>query len=216
MWRGPPLSNSFPVPTYHPDEGSDSHSHSPRRRAFRMMGSSSQGLQLPHMPVMGAQPSAMMNSVLGQNIPFGLRSGTSTGSSCPDPFTDPAAYRDWLNSLGLGQLQMPPTSSNGWPGVDRMDHRHSNTDASMGYGSSVSSQHFVPDQMHISGPSLDDNYAIDAPKAPTNTPTTATPQTGGACRTAGTFDPSPSYSRFPRCLVPVPRPRLLRVQLQSS
>ncbi len=94
-------------------------------------GGCSQALPIPLMPGMAPSHSmAMVNPAFAQGIPTLQRSGTSSASSCPDPFTEPAAYREWLNSLGLGQFHLPPGRC-GRPvvnlrthGQQALEHRH--------------------------------------------------------------------------------------------
>ena len=167
MWR-PPIGHPASITGYHLEELSDSHGHSPRRSAVGIMGNG-QGVQLPLMHnLVNSQPSGMMNPVHGET------QRTANGLNFPDT-CEPGAYRDWLNSMGLGQFQMPSAQNCLWSVPGRTMNKHSSTDTSMpDYGSSYSI-HSGPDQMHISGPSLEDDYGLDAPKVPTNTPTAATP-----------------------------------------
>jgi len=180
MWRGPSLAPGLPVPTYHPENGSDSHGHSPRRRSTRIHGSSSLGR--PHFPLMPtiipAQASTIINPAFAQCAPLLQRGGTSSGSSCPDPFTEPAAYKEWLNSLGLGQFHLPQSDAlPHWPNTSRMATKQSSTDTSMPdylSSGSVNVNNFVQDQFQISPVGLDDDFGSQALQAPTNTPTAAT------------------------------------------
>ncbi len=177
MWRGTILNPSLPVPTYHPEEGFQSHSHSPRRKVVAAKGANNQELHIPFMSGMipGRSSSSFMNSTFAQSQPLLQRSGTRSGSSCPDPFTEPAAYQEWLGSLGLSQNHLPQPEANSlWPTFTRTSGKHMNTDTSMpDYVTSTCGQFPESDLMHVSGPSLEDDLGAQILKVPITTPTTA-------------------------------------------
>jgi hypothetical protein len=191
------LTTSMPVPSFHPEAGPESHSHSPRRSAVKMRGGGMQGGQMPLLP---GTTSTQAPSANPQPI---WRETTSSGSSCPDPFTDAAAYREWLSTFGLGNTQhqthqhltLGPTPL--WStGFGRANHSYMTTDTTMvDYCPSVhdpsmamhlsgSSLDDGIDQgmsMHLSGPSLNDDFGTQFLKAPTNTPATAAESVGERC-----------------------------------
>lgn len=161
MWRGQ-LTNACPhVPTFHPDDGSDSHGHSPRRRSGKPAGgaSASRGVYTPSGPP-GVDVS-LASGTRGQKAAFPRRTGATSASSVPDVFADPALYKEWLVSSGLrSEFNPAQTPLTGKP---------SGTDTSM--PDYVPSTNAMPDVMHISGPSLEDDF-VDAQvdKVSANTP----------------------------------------------
>ncbi|KAK0625478.1 hypothetical protein B0T17DRAFT_492555 [Bombardia bombarda] len=166
MWRRPPFTS---VPTYHPDDGAESHTHSPRRRSMLLRNSKSQGFSAPAMSNTLFQPQAASGYVGNQAIPMSYlpRGAVGSGSSLafPDPFTESAAYMDWVNTITPGQSSDGFGAKSPWPANLRTMSKQSSTDTSMpDYVSSHGS-----DTMQLSGGSNeDDPMSI---KAPTNTPT---------------------------------------------
>ena len=165
MWQRPPYNPPMPVPTYHPEDGAHSHTHSPRKRSF-FRDSKSQGFQPPFGMGNVFQPQPSTSFFGGQPFPMPfLPRGNTTSSSLsfPDSFNE-SAYFDWVNSLSSGQSS-GELGKAVWPTTTRNTSKQSSTDTSMpDYMSNRS-----VDAMHISGPSLEDDPM--SLKVPTNTPT---------------------------------------------
>ena len=170
MWRRPTLNSAMPVPTYHPDNGADSHAHSPGRRGLLLRNINNQGFPVPAMPgsmfqppagtgLLGTQPLQM--PYFGRNTP-----GTGNALAHPDPFSE-SAYREWVNAMTSGQPNDLWDGRTAWPTSTntRNQGRQSNSDTVM--ADYVSPQ--PSDPMQISGSSLEDDPM--SLKVPTNTPT---------------------------------------------
>jgi hypothetical protein len=198
MWRLPSLmSSQLPVPTYHPDDGSQTHAHSPRHRSF-----------LRRPPGMFPPPNMMMGAAQGQCNPFfgspGFPTSLPTATRFPTGFgssdaLENMAYMDWMNPLAGSS-----SDRNGvpmWPSM-RDPNRMSTSDETASSGDTMPdfAYQFQNDRrqsfggagpMHLSGPSLEDepmpamNLCGDL-KVPTNTPTTTGFTMGSS------FDPVPT------------------------
>lgn len=172
MWRRQQSNPALPVPTYYPDDGADSHSHSPRRRSYVGHSTTPSSVPMPAIPTASAAPSAMTPTL---NFHGFQKSSASSGSSFMDPFSE-AAYQEWINSLGLNQQQPNLDAKVVWPSVNsRSDSKQSSTDHSIpsmsDYLPSTMGHTMAPNSMHISGASLDDDAQMANTKVPTNTPT---------------------------------------------
>lgn len=170
MWRRPQNNPALPVPTFYPDDGADSHLHSPRRRplAGQDMPSISTALTAP--PVATATPDAVHSAHSRLQ-----KASTSSASSFLDPFNEPA-YQEWINSLGLGPQQPHvSTPSAVWPSSIARGRNKPGTDPSVGsmpaYLSSTMRDAITADAMNLSGPILDEDTEMEVLKVPTNTPT---------------------------------------------
>ncbi|KAK3689924.1 hypothetical protein B0T22DRAFT_182222 [Podospora appendiculata] len=179
MWRRPTFNPAMPVPTFHPEDGADSHTHSPRRKSTFLRSSKNQGFPAAAMTG-GIFPSQAPSNFLGNpafQMPcFPRGTNTSSPFSFNDPFaaSDPA-YINWVNALHGTQSSAELSGKTTWPtSVDLGDKatwssnirhsRQSNTDISMPDYVTVHS-----DPMQISGGSLEDDPM--SLKVPTNTPT---------------------------------------------
>ena len=163
------------VPTFHPEDGADSHSHSPRRRSLLNRVSASQGFPMPFMPsLITSQAAPFNNAVYQQPMPMPMlqRNTLPSGSAFPDLFTE-TAYLEWVNSLGLSQNTDVGESRGVIPTTfPRNPSKQSSTDISMpDYMSSYSGHNMMPESVHMSGTSLDDDGQTGSLKVPTNTPT---------------------------------------------
>lgn len=183
MWRRP--LNSMPVPTYHPDEGPNSHSHSPRRwshilrntRNAHNPNQAPQGFQVPITLGMASSHSVEFQSSPGpdaifpqNNMSAETHSANTSGSSIPDPYLEPVAYYEWLNSFG-SVVNSDVSGNSCWPINPRNASKQSNSDASMpDYMSLHGRQNTMSDPMHISGMSMEDDCGTGTLKVPTNTP----------------------------------------------
>lgn len=161
MWRTPTYIPNVPVPTYHPEDGISSHAHSPQRANKRSQ--SPAGFPTPIMTHGVFQPQPPTTSYGGTQTlqmpyaPRGINNGS--GSSYPDPFTDPS-YMDWAGSM----------NNNPWqPDLRRSTQQQSSDESMPDYGESL--HRGQPEAMHISGQSMDDERPTSM-KVPTNTPTT--------------------------------------------
>lgn len=169
MWRRPQNNPALPVPTFYPDDGADSHLHSPRRRPLA-------GQDMPTISTALNAPNGA-NATLDAVHPGHLKlqnASTSSASSFLDPFNE-AAYQEWINSLGLGQQQSHVDTNTIWPNSIARGSNKSATDPSMcimpSYLSSTLRDATTADPMHLSGPSLDEDTQMETLKVPTNTPT---------------------------------------------
>lgn len=179
MWRRPQNNPAIPVPTYYPDDGADSHLHSPRRRSYVGRGPGCSAM--PASTVSGsltAQPAAATDSGhadLSQALTGYQKSSASSGSGFVDPFSE-AAYQEWVNSLGLHQHQHTVAPTAIWPSAaTRSSSRQTGNDVGMpnisDYLSPTMGQNLGSDSMSITGPSLDEDSTMESLKVPTNTPT---------------------------------------------
>lgn len=187
MWRRPQNNPAVPVPTYYPDEGADTHCHSPRRKSFINRSLESSSGQMPNI-------SAALSSANPAPFPppvSALTNGSSSsGASLVDPFSE-AAYQEWISSLGLHNQQHTVEPTAIWPesAVRNSSKQSDSTDTSMAnlpeFLAPVMTQNLNPDAMAISGPSLEDEHHWDSLKVPTNTPTTLAgdgiPNHGSSC-----------------------------------
>lgn len=169
MWRRPQNNPALPVPTFYPDDGADSHLHSPRRRPLtgQDMPTISTALTAPPGATAAFSPVHSGHSKL-------QKASTSTASSFLDPFNE-AAYQEWVNSLGLDQQQPHMDTNTIWPSSIARGSNKSGTDPSMGsmpaYLSSTMRDAIITDPMNLSGRSLDEDTQIEILKVPANTPT---------------------------------------------
>ncbi|KAK4192338.1 hypothetical protein QBC35DRAFT_512018 [Podospora australis] len=222
MWRrNPPLNPGLPVtvPTFRPEDGAESHSHSPRRRsaAAVLRNTKSQGFPVPHTGSFGSpafQPPYCFP-----------RTNTGSGNSTlpPDPFMDSTAYLEWVawmansqssNSMGR---QTDSTGRISWQ-MDRNPSKQ-RSDISMPDYSNDGGSH-DSNRMHISGPSLEDEHPMSM-KVPTNTPTTAE-QIHGACNTQfqalsqhGPYFPANLATSLTQSLLNQPLPFPIQIPTQS-
>ncbi|ROW00020.1 hypothetical protein VPNG_08359 [Cytospora leucostoma] len=172
MWRRQQSNPPPPVPTYYPDDGADSHSHSPRRRSYVGQSIAPSNVPMPPISTALAAPLAMTPTL---NLHGFQKSSASSVSSFMDPSSE-AAYQEWINSLGLNQQPPNLDAKVVWPNVmSRSDSKQSSADPSIpsmsGYLSSTMGHTMAPNSMHISEPSLDDDAQMVNLKVPTNTPT---------------------------------------------
>lgn len=177
MWRRPQNNPAVPVPTYYPDDGADSHLHSPRRKSYVGRSTGSSGV-----PLSSISGTLTSHSAPQATFPLSLSSfqnnpGISSSGSV-DPFGE-AAYQEWVSSMGLHQQQQQHTVEPQaiWPStINRDGSKHLGSDASMpkipDYLSPIIGQAFGADPMGLSGPSLEDDSTLESLKVPTNTPTT--------------------------------------------
>ncbi|KAK7717265.1 hypothetical protein SLS64_002755 [Diaporthe eres] len=169
MWRRPQNNPALPVPTFYPDDGADSHLHSPRRRPLA-------GQDIPTISTALTAPpgaTATLDAVHSGHSRL-QKTSTSSASSFLDPFNE-AAYQEWINSLGLGQQQPHIDTNTVWPTSIGRSSNKSGTDPSMwsmpAYQSSTMRDVLTADPMNLSGPSLDEDTQMEILKVPTNTPT---------------------------------------------
>jgi hypothetical protein len=169
MWRRPQNDPALPVPTFYPDDGPDSHLHSPRRRpvASQDMPTISTALTAPPAGV-------ALLSTLSSGCSRLQTASTSSTSSFPDPFNE-AAYQEWINSLGLGPHQAHGDTNTVWPTLTNQGSHKGGVDPIMGsvpaYLSSTMRDAVTGNSMHLPRPSLDEDIPIEMLKVPTNTPT---------------------------------------------
>lgn len=169
MWRRPQNNPALPVPTFYPDDGADSHLHSPRRRPLA-------GQDIPTISgALTAPPgaTATLDAVHSGHSKL-QKASTSSASSFLDPFNE-AAYQEWVNSLGLDQQQPHVDPNSIWPNSIARVNNKAGTDPSMcsmpSYLSSTMRDLVTTDPMNLSGPSLDEDTQMETLKVPSNTPT---------------------------------------------
>jgi len=197
MWKTPHLSPSVALPTCHPEDGSDSHSHSPRRRAL-MRSSGSQGAGMPCS-------STQFNAAFMQTLPILQRSAMSSGSSYPDPITEPAAYKEWLTSLGLANVHVPPIDASVlWPRNSHASRQQTSTDTSMPDYLSAESQTISIDPMQMAA-NLDDDADSQVPTVPSNTPIVAPDLTSHSSGQFHSLIFTATVGSLPSKLTPAPR-----------
>lgn len=169
MWRRPQNNPALPVPTFYPDDGADSHLHSPRRRPLA-------GQDIPTISgALTAPPgaTATLDAVHSGHSKL-QKASTSSASSFLDPFNE-AAYQEWVNSLGLDQQQPHVDPNSIWPNSIARVNNKAGTDPGMcsmpSYLSSTMRDLVTTDPMNLSGPSLDEDTQMETLKVPSNTPT---------------------------------------------
>lgn len=157
MWRRPQNNPDLPVPTFYPDDGADSHLHSPRRRplASQHMPTISTALTAPAGPFPSLDAATMGRSRL-------QKASTSSASSFLDPFNE-AAYQEWIDSLGFGQQQTHVDTGAIWPTLIARGSGKSGTDPAVG-----SAMAHMPSVVRDT---LDEDAQMEMLKVPTNTPT---------------------------------------------
>lgn len=188
MWRRPPNNPAVPVPTYHPDDGPDSHIHSPRRKSYGCRDTGSSGVTMNTLPSAAAAQAtpALGHAFLPQGLSVCQKTpGISASSEYVDPFSD-AAYQEWVASMGLAHQQQgyeePKTI---WPNIvtqNRSGHTGHDLDESCMPETLASTIHQTmgPDQMGMSSAVMDEVGNMDNLKVPTNTPITANDGGAGA------------------------------------
>ncbi|KAK3990908.1 hypothetical protein QBC44DRAFT_238239 [Cladorrhinum sp. PSN332] len=210
MWRRgsvtPQLNSSagaspMVVPTYHADDGGDSHAHSPRRKNVYLRNVKSQ----PGFP-MGVGGSLYgqqqgQTGLFGQQSPFPqmtpstsaayLSRNNESGSggngglfgyhAAPDPFTE-SAYLEWVAASIAGQSAGRNDAASLWPsmmmgqqrnhGLGRQQNSSSGDAIMTDYVCPITNMHgHYGDTMHFSADTSDDP-ALGRMKVPTNTPVT--------------------------------------------
>ncbi|KAF3762721.1 hypothetical protein M406DRAFT_264913 [Cryphonectria parasitica EP155] len=159
MWRRPQNNPGIPVPTYHPDDGADSHLHSPRRRSYIGRNTAGSGPaatgyegSLTAETATAFNPAAFSQALL----PTGQKSsGSSSSGFFMEPFSE-AAYQELVGSLGLPNQQQTVEPKAIWPGATaRSSTKHSEQHANMPYISDY----------------LSSTIHTEALQVPTNTPT---------------------------------------------
>lgn len=176
MWRRPQNNPAVPVPTYYPDDGADTHCHSPRRKSFvnRSLESSS-----GQMPSISAARSVTNPATFPPSVSTITKASSSSGTNFVDPFSE-AAYQEWINSMGLHHQQHTVEPTAIWPGSAIRDSSKQSTSMDTSVASLPDflapsmTQNLSSDPMTLSGPSLDDEHHWDSLKVPTNTPTALT------------------------------------------
>lgn len=176
MWQRPQNNPAVPVPTYYPDDGADTHGHSPRRKSF--VSQSLEGSSGQMASISGTLTATNPVSLLPPGSTL-MKGSSSSGGSLVDPFSE-AAYQEWISSLGLHHPQhtMEPTAI--WPtSVIRNSSKQStSTGTSMAslpeFLDPVMTQNLNSDSMAMSGPGVEDEHHWDSLQVPANTPTTLT------------------------------------------
>ncbi|KAL2017191.1 hypothetical protein VTK56DRAFT_2511 [Thermocarpiscus australiensis] len=169
MWRRPP---AMPVPTYHPADGAESHTHSPRRKSVLSRNARSQGFPAPASAngIFHTQASVGLVSNQPFQMPYLGVSNKESGPplSYPDPFAESAAYLEWVTSMTSTQSTDSIGARTFWPTNTHNASRQTNSDTTM--------SDYIPshasDPMQLSGGSLEDDPMCL--KVPTNTPTAGT------------------------------------------
>ncbi|KAL2757253.1 hypothetical protein ACRALDRAFT_1060659 [Sodiomyces alcalophilus JCM 7366] len=125
MWRCTPLTTISPVPTQRPDEGSDSHIHSPRRRRvssarIQPVGVVAAGKAidvLQELPRVSSAKDPVPNPIGSSALDWGHRlhknDGADVGSGCSDTGFS-ATHGTWRREASLatsGDLSMPDYAS---------------------------------------------------------------------------------------------------------
>lgn len=169
MWRRPQNNPTLPVPTFYPDDGADSHLHSPRRRPLS-------GQDIPTISAALTAPPGSIATLDAVHSGHSMlqKASTSSASSFLDPFNE-AAYQEWVNSLGLDQQQPHVDPNTIWPNSIARVNNKAGTDPSMSsmplHLSSTMRDILTTDPMNLSGPSLDEDTQMETLQVPTNTPT---------------------------------------------
>lgn len=128
---------------------------------------------MPFLSSLATSQAGPYNSgVYPSPMPLLHRSALPAGSVFPDPFTE-TAYLEWVNSLGLSQGMDVGEFRGALPThFPRQPSKQSSTDTSMpDYMSSYSGPNVMPESMHMSGTSIEDETQVGSLKVPTNTPT---------------------------------------------
>ncbi|CAN8099692.1 unnamed protein product [Discula destructiva] len=202
MWRRPQNNPTIPVPTFHPDDGPESHLHSPRRRPNMISGTGSSRVPMASMSSsLNAPGAAVLDYGYSSQgmLPYQKNTATSSSSGYVDPFGD-AAYHEWMSSIGLAQHQQGQADPNTiWPGViTRNSSKQSGCDARIPdlpeYLASTMDQTIGSDQIGMSSFTVNDDTFAANPKVPSNTPIGATDGSAAAAAQYGADFPHPAIS----------------------
>lgn len=200
MWRTPALANtSLSTSNFHPDEGTQSHAHSPRRQAMRqnlqafggVNGFAGPALRRAFQPDQSAFLGRMGFPTGPPSVPCGT---TGSIGMAQDPLNDVTYYNNWTMPTSFPNDFMGGKSTWSAPGFNTTG-MSGNCSGMVQMDNVPQTDAFAPFQgepMHISGPSLEDDEPMPTAnlhtKVPTNTPTEGSAvDTGGA--TASTSFP---------------------------
>lgn len=194
MWRRPQNNPAVPVPTYYPDDGADSHLHSPRRKSYvgRVTGSSAMPMSSISNTLTSHTAAALGHTAFAQNLASIQKNPGNSSSSSMDPFSE-AAYHEWVSSMGLQQHQQQNTTEPQaiWPNtMGRNSSKQIGDDGSMpklpDYLSPI-----IFGQANGSDPmSLEEDSTMESLKVPANTPTTFPDNSTGASVLSGLWQGS--------------------------
>ncbi|KAJ4415227.1 hypothetical protein N0V82_007464 [Gnomoniopsis sp. IMI 355080] len=201
MWRRFQNSPAVPVPTYYPEDGPDSHIHSPRRKSYGCRSTGGSGVAMTNMSnTLMPQVTSAFNHTSFPHFPaYEKTSGASSSSGYVDPFGD-AAYQEWVASLGLAQQQQANTEPNTiWPGAviqnsSKAASHDTNTSGTPDYIAFTMNHTVDSEQGGTSCVGMDEDGIMDSLKVPTNTPITATDGSSGATAQLGYDFPTPAIS----------------------
>lgn len=183
MWRRPQNNPAVPVPTYYPDDGADSHLHSPRRKSY--VGRDSRHSGMPMASISDTLTSQAVATAFNQTtFPPSLSAFHKVApiSGSADAFSD-AAYEEWFNSIGLHQpsLQQPHHHNAVEPqtmwssAVTRATSKQLESDSIMpkipDFLSPILDQAVDANSLSLAGPSLEEEGILEKIHVPTNTPT---------------------------------------------
>lgn len=187
MWRRPALAPVIPAPTYRPNEGASSHTHSPRRKP------NTKGIKGHATPISytagTAYQAKMAPTFHGQPFPMPYMTravpGASSSHQLQDPSVDPTAYLQWISQFPAGQASEeehecgktcckkdPPNYFANLGEFEQPFWTNPTTNRRMKLSSDEVMTDYMPPSpnvMHISGPSLEDNPV--SLRVPTNSPT---------------------------------------------
>jgi hypothetical protein len=187
MWRRPTLAPVLPVPTYRPNEGASSHTHSPRWKP------NTKGFKGHATPISYTAASAyqarMAPDFHGQPFPMPYMSraipGASSSISLQDPSMDPTTYLQWISQFPTGQLSEeerecckacckkdPANYVANLGELEQTFWTNPTNSRRMKLSSDEVMTDYIPpspNAMHVSGPSLEDNPM--SLRVPTNSPT---------------------------------------------
>ncbi|PSR81298.1 hypothetical protein BD289DRAFT_484497 [Coniella lustricola] len=160
MWHCPQNDPVLPVPTYHPEDGADSHLHSPRHASTTACGMGSGLTSALPMSISGSFAAHPAASIMQQ-------SSASSGSDFVDPFSE-VAYQEWVNSLGLPQQMLGPDATT--RNISKGSDSSSIAPDMSAFLSSNMIQNLGSDFMSFSSHGLDE-YGLTQPlKVPSSTP----------------------------------------------
>jgi hypothetical protein len=171
MWNGPSVNPAMQVPTYQPEAGAGSHTHSPRRRPWLSQTVKSQRFPAPFMAGGGFQSQARTsfsgNPTFQPQYYDWCNPGPLTPLPPHDLFNDPEAYLERAVSMTGSGTTKSGEGKISWPASSYKMRDQSSTDTSMPDYNSLHGQ----EAMQISGSSLEEDPMTL--RVPTNTPTVA-------------------------------------------
>lgn len=136
MWRRVPATSLMPIPTYHPEDGADSHAHSPRRRPKSMSANISTNMTSGpatqsadcHTALHANHSAIAFNQTVCQSQQGIPRIGQLTQNDPGSLFSEQDAYQEWLTNISANVNDICKTE---FGSSFRLNRRFPSSDTSM-------------------------------------------------------------------------------------